>query len=228
MGFPMSSSSCQCRGLSSLAKKAIMAVTGLVLVGFVAGHMSGNLLYFRGPEALDAYARWLHSLGPALWIARAVLLVSVVAHVWAGISLARENRAARAGGPSVEATRRASVASRTMPYTGVVLLGFLVFHLLHFTFRTVGADVAAAGDAGNVHEMIRLGFASPGVSVFYIVSMALLCLHLSHGVSSMFQTLGIRNERWRSRLDVAAAAYGWAIFIGFAAIPVHVLATAAK
>jgi succinate dehydrogenase / fumarate reductase cytochrome b subunit len=75
--------------------------------------------------------------------------------------------------------------------------------------------------------MIRLGFASPGVSVFYIVSMALLCLHLSHGVSSMFQTLGLRNERWRGRLDVLAAAYGWAIFLGFAAIPVHVLATAA-
>ena len=223
--FPMSCSSCQCRGLSSLAKKAIMAVTGLVLVGFVAGHMSGNLLYFRGPEALDAYAKWLHGLGPALWAARAVLLLSVAAHIWAGLSLAAENRAARAGGPSVDATRRASVASRTMPYTGVVLLGFLVFHLLHFTFRTVTPEVTAAGDAGRVHEMIRLGFASAGVSVFYIVSMALLCLHLSHGVSSMFQTLGLRNERWRGRLDGLAAAYGWAIFLGFAAIPVHVLAT---
>lgn len=226
--FPMSCSSCQCRGLSSLAKKAIMAVTGLILVGFVAGHMSGNLLYFKGPEALDAYAKWLHGLGPALWIARVVLLAAAAAHIWAGISLAAENRAARAGGPAVEATRRASVASRTMPYTGVVLLGFIVFHLLHVTFRTVGPEIAAAGDAGRVHEMIRLGFASPGVSVFYIVSMALLCLHLSHGVSSMFQTLGLRNERWRCRLDVLAAAYGWAIFLGFAAIPVHVLATAAK
>lgn len=226
--FPMSCTSCQCRGLSSLAKKAIMAVTGLILVGFVAGHMSGNLLYFKGPEALDAYAKWLHGLGPALWIARVVLLAAAAAHVWAGISLAAENRAARAGGPAIEATRRASVASRTMPYTGVVLLGFIVFHLLHFTFRAVGPEIAAAGDAGRVHEMIRLGFASPGVSVFYIVSMALLCLHLSHGVSSLFQTLGLRNERWRGRLDVLAAAYGWAIFLGFAAIPVHVLATAAK
>ena len=222
----MSCTQCARRGLSSLAKKAVMAVTGLVLVGFVAGHMSGNLLYFRGPEALDAYAKWLHGLGPALWVARAVLLLSVVAHVCAGISLAAENRAARAGGPRVEATRVASLASRTMPYTGVVLLGFLVFHLLHYTFRTVNPEVAAAGDAGRVHEMIVLGFRSPGVSAFYVVSMALLCLHLSHGVASMFQTLGLRNERWRGRLDLAAAAYGWVIFLGFAAIPLHVLATA--
>ena len=220
----MPSASCSC-GLSSVAKKALMALTGLVLVGFVLGHMSGNLLYFRGPEALDAYAKWLHGLGPLLWVARIALLASVVIHVWVGISLAAENRAARAGGPEVAATRRASLGSRTMPYTGVVLLGFIVFHLLHFTLRTVSPDVTAAGDAGRVHEMLRLGFADPLVSGFYIVSMALLCLHLGHGVSSMFQTLGWRNERWRGPLDVAAAAYGWVIFLGFAAIPVHVLAT---
>lgn len=220
----MPSASCSC-GLSSVAKKALMALTGLVLVGFVLGHMSGNLLYFRGQEALDAYAKWLHGLGPLLWVARLVLLASVVVHVWVGISLAAENRAARAGGPQVDATRRASLGSRTMPYTGVVLLGFIVFHLLHFTLRTVSPEVTAAGDAGRVHEMLRLGFADPLVSGFYIVSMALLCLHLGHGVSSMFQTLGWRNERWRGPLDAAAAAYGWVIFLGFAAIPVHVLAT---
>lgn len=202
-----------------------MALTGLVLVGFVLGHMSGNLLYFRGPEALDAYARWLHGLGPLLWVARLLLLLAVIVHIWVGISLAVENRAARGEGPSVGATRRASLASRTMPYTGVVLLGFIVFHLLHFTLRSVSPEVAAAGDAGQVHRMIQLGFADPLVSAFYIVSMALLCLHLSHGVSSMFQTLGWRNERWRGPLDAAAAAYGWVVFLGFAAIPVHVLAT---
>lgn len=220
----MPCSSCSCR-LSSVAKKALMAVTGLVLVGFVLGHMSGNLLYFREGNALNDYARWLHGLGPLLWVARGALLLAVAVHIWAGLSLAAENRAARAGGPSVEATRRASLGSRTMPYTGVVLLGFIVFHLLHFTFRTVNPEVAAAGDAGDVKRMIELGFASPWVSGFYIVSMALLCLHLGHGVSSMFQTLGLRNERWRGPLDLAAAAYGWVVFLGFAAIPVHVLAT---
>ncbi len=200
-----------------------MALTGLVLVGFVLGHMSGNLLFFRGPEALDAYAKWLHDLGPLLWAARVTLLVAVAIHIWVGISLAAENRAARAGGPEVAATRRASLASRAMPHTGVVILGFIAFHLLHFTFRAVNPEVAAAGDAGRVHDMIRLGFADPLVSAFYIVAMALLCLHLSHGVSSMFQTLGLRNERWRGPLDLAAAAYGWVIFLGFASIPLAVL-----
>ena len=205
-----------------------MAVTGLVLVGFVAGHMSGNLLYFKGPEALNAYAKWLHGLGPALWAARAVLLVSVIAHIWAGLSLAAENRAARAGGPAVSATRTASLASRVMPQTGMVVLGFIIFHLLHFTFRTVALDPAVARAAEvdfKVHEMIQAGFSHPGVSGFYIVSLALLCLHLSHGVSSMFQSLGLRNERWRGRLDFLASAYGWVIFLGFAAIPLAVLAT---
>lgn len=225
----MPSASCSC-GLSSVAKKALMALTGLVLVGFVAGHMSGNLLYFRGPEALDAYAKWLHDLGPLLWAARIVLLVSVVVHVWVGISLAAENRAARAGGPEVAATRRASLGSRTMPYTGLVLLGFLVFHLLHFTLRKVALapEVVALADQGGVHQMLAAGFASVPVSAFYVAAMALLCLHLSHGVSSMFQTLGWRNERWRGPLDAAAAAYGWVIFLGFAAIPVHVLAVQAS
>lgn len=221
----MSSTQSEPFGLSSLVKKAIMALTGLVLVGFVAGHMGGNLLYFAGPEALDAYAKWLHSLGPALWIARIVLLASVVAHVWVAILLTAENRAARAGGPALNETRVASKSSRSMPYTGIVLLGFLIFHLLHFTFRTVNPEVTAAGDAGRVHEMLILGFKSAGVSAFYVVSMALLCLHLSHGVASMFQTLGFRNERWRGRIDKAAIAYGWVIFLGFASIPIHVLAT---
>lgn len=207
-----------------------MALTGLVLVGFVLGHMSGNLLYFRGPEALDAYAKWLHDLGPLLWVARIVLLVSVAIHLWVGISLAAENRAARAGGPEVAATRRASLASRTMPYTGIVILGFIVFHLLHFTLRKVALapEVVARADQGGVHQMLVEGFASVPVSAFYIVAMALLCLHLSHGVSSMFQTLGLRNERWRGPLDLAAAAYGWVIFLGFASIPVHVLALQAS
>jgi succinate dehydrogenase / fumarate reductase cytochrome b subunit len=222
----MPCASCSC-GLSSVAKKALMALTGLVLVGFILGHVSGNLLYFKGPEALDAYAKWLHDLGPMLWVARIVLLVSVAIHIWVGISLAIDNRAARAGGPQVDATRKATLGSRTMPYTGFVVLGFIVFHLLHFTLRKVALapEVVDLADKGGVHQMLVAGFASIPVSLFYIVAMALLCLHLSHGVSSMFQTLGLRNERWRTPLDRMAVAYGWVIFLGFASIPVHVLAT---
>lgn len=203
-----------------------MALTGLVLVGFIIGHLAGNLLFFRGPAALDAYAQWLHERAALVWGARVVLLLSVAAHIWAGISLALENRAARAGGPEVAATRQASLASLTMPYTGLVVLGFIVFHLLHFTVRAVALDpaVVKAAEAGGVHQMLVASFGNPVVASFYIVSLALLSLHLSHGVSSLFQTLGLRNERWRGRLDAASLAFGWLIFLGFASIPAAILA----
>lgn len=198
-----------------------MALTGLVLAGFVLGHMTGNLLVFKGPQAINDYAKWLHDHAGLLWVARSVLLISVFAHIWVGVQLTLENRAARAGGPVAEATRRASLASRTMPYSGVVILGFLVFHLLHYTFRTVALGGVEFGD--DVHKMLIAGFSNKPVAVFYVVSMLLLCLHLSHGVSSVFQTLGLRNERWRSRLDGLALAYAWIVALGFVSIPVAVL-----
>jgi len=198
-----------------------MALSGLVLAGFVLGHMSGNLLMFKGPEAINAYAAWLHGNKGLLWGARLLLIVSTVAHIWAGIQLTLENRAARQGGPAVDATRRASLGSRTMPYSGVVILAFVVFHLLHFTFRTVALGGVEFGD--DVHKMLIAGFSQPVVALFYIVSMLLLCLHLSHGVSSVFQTLGLRNERWRSRLDCLANLYAWVIALGFISVPLAVL-----
>jgi succinate dehydrogenase / fumarate reductase cytochrome b subunit len=198
-----------------------MALTGLVLAGFVLGHVTGNLLMFKGPAALNAYAKWLHDNAALLWGARVVLLVSTFAHIWVGIQLALENRAARDGGPAAAATRRATLASRTMPYSGVVILGFLVFHLLHFTFRTVALGGVDFGD--DVYKMLIAGFSCQPVAYFYIISMLLLCLHLSHGVSSVFQTLGLRNERWRARLDVLALVYAWAIALGFISLPLAVL-----
>jgi succinate dehydrogenase / fumarate reductase cytochrome b subunit len=198
-----------------------MALTGLVLAGFVLGHMTGNLLMFKSPEAINAYAKWLHENVALLWTARTVLLLSVIAHIWAGIQLTLENRAARAGGPAVAATRRATFASRTMPYSGVVILGFVVFHLLHFTLKMVALGDVSYGP--DVYKMVVAGFSCKTVAVFYIISMLLLCLHLSHGVSSVFQTLGLRNERWRGRLDVLALAYAWIVALGFISIPLAVL-----
>lgn len=198
-----------------------MALTGLVLAGFVLGHMTGNLLMFKGPEAINTYAAWLHANKGLLWGARIVLIISVFAHIWVGIQLALENRASRDGGPAADATRRATIASRTMPYSGVVILGFAVFHLLHYTFRTVALGGVTFGD--DVYKMLIAGFSNKPVACFYIVSMLLLCLHLSHGVSSVFQTLGLRNERWRARLDGLALAYAWIIALGFISIPLAVL-----
>jgi succinate dehydrogenase / fumarate reductase cytochrome b subunit len=183
--------------------------------------MTGNLLMFKGPEAINAYAAWLHANKGLLWGARTVLIISTFAHIWVGIQLALENRAARDGGPAADATRRATIASRTMPYSGVVILGFAIFHLLHFTFKAVALGDVSFGD--DVYKMVIAGFSSKPVAYFYIISMLLLCLHLSHGVSSVFQTLGLRNERWRSRLDVLALAYAWIIALGFISIPLAVL-----
>jgi succinate dehydrogenase / fumarate reductase cytochrome b subunit len=197
-----------------------MALTGLVLIGFVLGHLLGNLLMFKGEAALNDYAKWLHDHAGLIWTARTVLIISVFAHIWVGIKLSLENKASREGGPAVAATRRATLASRTMPYSGVVILGFLVFHLLHYTFKSVA--VAYQGD--SVYQMVVAGFSQPAVAIFYIVSMLLLCLHLGHGVSSVFQTLGLRNERWRGRLDALAQAYAWFIALGFISIPLAVLA----
>jgi succinate dehydrogenase / fumarate reductase cytochrome b subunit len=199
-----------------------MALTGLVLAGFVLGHMTGNLLMFKSPAAINAYAKWLHENVALLWTARTVLLISVFAHIWVGIQLTLENRAARAGGPAAEATRRATFASRTMPYSGVVILGFVVFHLLHFTLKAVALGDAPV-DPNDVYKMVVAGFSCKTVAIFYIISMLLLCLHLSHGVSSVFQTLGLRNERWRGRLDVLALAYAWIVALGFISIPLAVL-----
>ncbi|MDP4658431.1 MAG: succinate dehydrogenase cytochrome b subunit [Opitutales bacterium] len=218
----MSASPCcsSCRP-SSIGKKVVMALTGLVLAGFVLGHMTGNLLMFKSPEAINAYAKWLHDNVAMLWTARTVLILSVIAHIWAGIQLTLENRAARAGGPAVDATRRATFASRTMPYSGVVILGFVVFHLLHFTLKMVALGDVSYGP--DVYKMVVAGFSCKTVAVFYIISMLLLCLHLSHGVSSVFQTLGLRNERWRGRLDFLALAYAWIVALGFISIPLAVL-----
>ena len=199
-----------------------MALTGLVLAGFVLGHMTGNLLMFKSPAAINAYAKWLHENVALLWTARTVLLISVFAHIWVGIQLTLENRAARAGGPAAEATRRATFASRTMPYSGVVILGFVIFHLLHFTLKMVALGDAPV-DPNDVYKMVVAGFSCKTVAIFYIISMLLLCLHLSHGVSSVSQTLGLRNERWRGRLDVLALAYAWIVALGFISIPLAVL-----
>jgi succinate dehydrogenase / fumarate reductase cytochrome b subunit len=219
---PMSESSCctKCRP-ASIGKKIIMALSGLVLAGFVLGHMTGNLLVFKGAAAINEYAEWLHAHPGLLWAARSVLIISVIAHIWSGVLLTLENRLARDGGPAIEVTRRASLSSRTMPYSGVVILAFIVFHLLHYTFRTVALGGQEFG--ANVYGMIVAGFSQPLVAIFYIASMILLCLHLSHGISSVFQTLGLRNERWRGRLDILATLYGWAIALGFISIPLAVL-----
>lgn len=220
--------------MSSLLKKYLMAISGFILAGFVFVHMLGNLQVFMPPGAINDYAYFLHHMLPweFLWLFRAVMILAVVVHVWTAIQLTFENAAARPEGYRVNATVVASCASRYMRVGGVILLAFIVFHILHFTVRSVYPEfnhlkfVRESGDIQvDAYAMMVYGFSSKFwyVSLFYVVSMVMLAWHLSHGVSSMFQTIGLRNEKWRYRLDRIALLYGVVVMLGFASIPVAVL-----
>lgn len=226
-----------------------MALTGLILVGFVVGHMVGNLQMFLHPDWINEYAYKLHNLPYGLlWVVRLVLLVAVVAHIVAAFLLVLENKRARPEGYVEKASLQASFASRTMRYSGGILLLFIIFHLMHFTvqnvhpeFQDLETELAGVGTMHQVYDklsaqgktevhdvfsMVVHGF-SPRfwyVPVFYVVSMGLLCLHLMHGVSSMFQSLGLRNAVWRIRLDRVALVVALVVFVGFASIPLASLA----
>jgi succinate dehydrogenase / fumarate reductase cytochrome b subunit len=219
---------------SSIGKKYLMALSGLVLIGFVFVHMAGNLQILLGQEKINAYAHALQSLPlPILWGSRLLLLAAVLVHAVTAYQLVKENRRARPHQNYIETTKRAGLASLKMGLTGSILLAFIVFHLLHFTIRTIYPEysemmtVVGSPDSNEIHDvysMVLAGFQHTWISVFYVVAMFLLCGHLAHGVSSAFQSLGIRSESWRVKLELAAKAYAWLIFVGFSIVPLLVLA----
>ena len=211
-----------------------MALTGIVLIGFVFVHMAGNLQMLAGQEQINAYAHALQSLPWfVLWGSRVFLLLCVLIHAWTAYALISENRKARPQSNRIEDTKRAGWSSLNMGLTGSILLAFIVFHLLHFTIRTVYPEYdnmkTTVGspdgtEIQDVYSMVLAGFRVEAVSIFYVISMFLLCCHLSHGVSSVFQTLGVRSESWRRKLEMFSQAYAWIIFAGFSIVPVGVLA----
>jgi succinate dehydrogenase / fumarate reductase cytochrome b subunit len=219
---------------SSIGKKYLMALSGLVLIGFVFVHMAGNLQILMGQEKINAYAHALQSLPlPILWGSRLFLLAAVLIHAVTAYQLVKENRRARPNQNYIETTKRAGLASLKMGLTGSILLAFIIFHLLHFTIRTIYPEysemmtVVGSPDSNEIHDvysMVLAGFQHTWISVFYVVAMFLLCGHLAHGVSSAFQSLGIRSESWRVKLELAAKAYAWLIFVGFSIVPLLVLA----
>ena len=211
---------------SSLGRKAIVAVTGLLFLGFVVMHLLGNLLIFQGPEALNAYAQKLRDFGPLLWMARIGLLLVVAVHIGLSIQLARENRAARPVGYAIHTTQEATLAGRTMVLSGGFLLAFIIYHLLHFTFRITHPEFAHLTDAlgrHDVYTMMVRSFTNLPLSAVYIVAMALLALHLSHAVSSSAQTLGVNTERTMPLLEGLSKVIAALIFLGYSSIPVAVL-----
>ena len=222
---------------SSLGKKYIMAVTGFGLFLFVIGHLAGNLQIFLGREAINHYGQFLQSNPELIWPARLTLLLMVGLHIWSAVMVSLENKAARPVSYAVYQPVGSSYASRHMLIGGSVVFVFIVYHLLHYTAEVqylnfTGRDFAAfmeklpgqfPPERHDIFKMMVVGFSQPLVSGFYVLGLALLCLHLSHGASSMFQSLGWKNEAYRPFLDNAARVIAVAIFLGYTSIPIAIL-----
>ena len=204
---------------TTLGKKAVMAVTGAILGGFVLGHLIGNLQIFLGPDTFNAYARTLRHLPEIVWPVRVILLISVFAHIWSSLQLAVTKSEARPTGYVKKRPAGSDYASRTMYWSGPIVAAFVIYHLMQFTFGVGGTPYHAFDAYGNVIE----GFRVPIVSLFYIVAMALLCMHLRHGLWSLFQTLGFYHPKHTPRIHRLASLIALFVFFGFISIPVAVM-----
>ena len=214
---------------SAIGKKAVMAATGIILFGFVAGHMVGNLKLFLGSEALNHYAEWLRRIGEpmlpetaALWIARVALLLAVVLHIDAAVKLTMMNRKARPVSYRKKEHEAASYSSRTMRWGGIIILLFVIYHLAHLTFGTAHPDFRP----GDVYHNVTLGFRNPIVSGIYILANIALGFHLYHGLWSMFQSLGWNHPRFNHWRRNFATAFAIVITLGNISMPIAVLAGA--
>jgi len=207
---------------STIGRKVVMAVTGVILFGFVLGHMVGNLLLYRGAQALNDYAVWLREFahGAFLPIARITLLVAVLAHIWSATSLTLASRAARPTRYRQWEPRESTYASRTMRWGGVIILLFVIYHLMHFTWGNAHPSFVP----GDVYHNVVSGFAVPWVSAVYILAMLALGLHLKHGLWSMFQTLGVSHPRYERYAKAFAAVFATVIVLGNVSFPISVLA----
>ena len=217
---------------SSIGKKILVALTGVALLLFLPGHLIGHLLVFAGQDAINGYALFLHELGhgAAIWIARLGVLGAFVIHLVLTIQLTATNRAARTQ-YAYPSTVQASISSRLMIWSGLTILAFVIYHLLHFTVR-IGNEYNGEsyfttlpghqGEVHNVYKMMIDGFSWAPASAFYIVALTLLCSHLSHGFASVFQTLGIRSRKTTEVIRKLGWTYALLVWLGFISIPISI------
>ncbi|MBX9654436.1 succinate dehydrogenase cytochrome b subunit [bacterium] len=211
--------------------KLVMAFTGIILFGFVIAHLAGNLQVFAGPDQLNGYAMHLRDLGPLLWGLRIVLLIALFVHIAAAISLTKQNNDAR---PTPYAKPlnfpASSPLSRHMLLTGWTIAAFVVYHLGHFTFLVTNPSYKElhwkfhdGTEWHDVYGMVVVAFSNPWIVVLYLIAQVFLWMHLSHALSSVFQTLGLKNARNESFINAIGPVVATAIFIGYASIPLGVL-----
>jgi len=212
---------------SSVGKKMIVAITGIILILFVIGHLLGNLQIFIGPDWINGYSQHLRDLGPLLWAVRLFLLAAVIIHIWVTIQLAIENRRARPEAYMDKQYVKATFASRHMVMSGLIVLVFIIYHLAHFTVRVTDNrfTLLRADPLGHydVYSMMVYGFQNYLVSGFYVLGLFLLALHLSHGSSSFFQSLGLNDKKLTPRLALGGRIFTWLLFAGYTSIPVAIL-----
>ncbi|HTW44338.1 MAG TPA: succinate dehydrogenase cytochrome b subunit [Acidobacteriaceae bacterium] len=206
---------------STNGKKVVMAVTGCILFLFVVGHLLGNLLVFAGAARYNAYAAFLHFDDTLLWIVRSVLIAAVLLHITATVQLALRNKRARPVGYSRKEAINSSYASRTMYWSGPIVLAFVIFHLLEFTAGYI--HPGSQFIRGDVYHNVVAGFSVWWVSAWYIFALALLGIHLRHGIWSMFQSVGYNHKKHTPLLKKAALVIAVAIILGYISIPISVL-----
>ena len=205
----------------NVGRKVLVALTGFAMVLFVAAHLAGNLTILGGPERINAYGEHLHSLPVLLWPLRLFMLAALAAHVYFGIILTLENRKAGHGGYAVVRRQRTSFSGRTMIWTGLALLLFILYHVLHFTLHLTPGVLVVEDGLGrpDIYSMILAGFRSLPVAAAYIAAVMVLFLHTSHGIGSLFQTLGLANDRTLPKLGFVAKIAASVLLLGFGMIP---------
>ena len=211
---------------SSVGRKIIMAVTGIVLVAFVCVHLLGNSTLFFGADALNAYAQKLHSLGPFVWVFRLIMLAAFVIHIFFGIQLTLENKAATPESNVQVKRLKTGFSAETMVISGLLLLAFVIYHLLHFTVRVTNPEIyIPLGDQGmvDVYVMVVKGFKSAVPVIIYLAAMVFLFMHVSHGFQSKFQTLGLSNDKSLPVVGTISKVVAAVLLLGYIAIPLSIV-----
>jgi len=215
--------------MSSIGAKMVMALTGFALWGFMVVHLAANLQMFAGPDGVNSYGASLREMPALLWGARSGLIAAFVVHIASAIRCVRLNRAARPTAYAFAPRTPVRAPAVTMALTGLIVLSFLAYHIAHFTWRLTGPqpDLTVAFHGRQVHDvfsMVLAGFQVPWIAAFYVVGQLLLASHLSHGLYSMFQHLGLHGEKtWKPFVKTAAIRVAWGMCAAFCSIPLAVL-----
>jgi succinate dehydrogenase / fumarate reductase cytochrome b subunit len=222
---------------SSILSKIVMAVTGAILVSYILVHTLGNLFIYLGPDAINSWSQFLHSLGAGLWIVRIGLIVAAILHIWTSISLKLDNMDAKPDKYAVKKYIKAKLTTRTMLWTGIAIFLFVLYHLAHLTmgmtypghfgqehnFAVAANSLAVHVERTDVFKMIVLSFRNPLISLIYIVAVIIVAFHLNHAVQSMFQTLGWNHPNYFPKIQKASVAFSYFIGICLVSIPLSVL-----